>query len=151
MKSGTIVLIILMTLIFFICPVEAIKLIYIGQFDTRNNIEDTSSSAKLYIDNDSIMNGPEDSREVWMRMIYNTPECNPRYSGPNKCIEEIWSYERYYRNRSFCTVEVTSMYTDKTMQKTNYVCKDTWNRIAPASVREVVWKTIFNFRTSNNE
>lgn len=140
-----IIIITFITIIAFSLSAEALHLVDIGRLSVKNRLEDTATTATIEVDMDSIVLGPDNSKEVWSRMVYTTPECNPRYWGEGKCTKEQWFYERFYQTKTICTLEMIGMHTDKTMSKRKYTCEETMERITPASIRELMWKTIYGY------
>lgn len=93
----------------------------------------------IYIDTASISGGQAGPREAWLKTEYGSPNCSTGLK--NKCIANFLSYERYFSDKSFCTLEVLCHFSDGTDQRLSFSCRPV--RLSPDSLGELVWKYLY--------
>lgn len=99
-----------------------------------------SASSVTYMDVASIANGPDKSREIWVRRDENSPFCSPIVG--NRCITMTYSLHRYFPERTACELQLTYVFTDGTQKNVKSIfCSP--NRIDGIVERERVWDYLF--------
>lgn len=101
-----------------------------------------SKAGSFYIDTESIADGPDGSKEVRQRLVYDQPDCASAYAqGLKKCIVESVYHDRYFSNKTFCSLGGEAHFADGTSRTYSYVGKV--RTISPGSVADIIWNHLF--------
>ena len=103
-----------------------------------------SDTGRVQIDTSSIIDGPDSSKELWSKTMYSMPYCSQ-----NKCTTHFIMYERYFKNRTWNVLEITSYYTDGTAKKV-FIPKRDPIRIPPETYGEKVWKFLYETQSAQD-
>ena len=134
MKKTILLLLITLAVLFGSVPAEAAKWKFVAV---------TATGQSTYIDTTSILGGPSESREAWSLVTYSPPECTMDYpKSLNKCFAKGLAYERYFNDKSTCTLQLTFYFSDGTNDGvSSFPCNPT--KVVPGSVEELKWKQLY--------
>lgn len=108
-----------------------------------------SKTEILYIDMESIIGNPDGSKDVQVKYVHKTPECTdwPKLIQENnivyerKCKEKMVGYDRLFKNKSSCSLQIMSYFTDGTHLDNSISCNPT--KIIPGTVNESLWEYLY--------
>ena len=101
---------------------------------------------KLYIDLDSIFDGPTGSKEVVGKTEYEKPECRPydNASKKIKCVTFDTIIYRLFPNKTYCFHKLQTYYTDGSIVESFDTClAGPFEITNPDSAANNVWKILF--------
>lgn len=111
MKNVAIVLLISLAVLLVPTTVAAQNWILLDSTPVRN----------LYYDADSISDGPNGSKEVMTKFLFEQVQF---HSGYNKYLREVSVLERYYSNQTRCALSEAFFYTDGTVRHQIPMCRE---------------------------
>ena len=108
-----------------------------------------SQTEILYIDVESIAGSPDGPKDAWVKYVHKVPECadwpkliqkdNIVYE--KKCKEKMVGYDRFFKNKSSCSLQINSYFTDGTHLDNPLSCSPA--KIISGTVNESLWEYLY--------
>ena len=136
MKNSTLFLLIIVAIIFVSTPAEATNWVVAGESHEDN---------MQFVDVDSISGGPAGPIGAWIKF----ESSKPRKDFYGKSIKYTTSYNKYFKNKSYCSLKNANHYTDETTETINWEtyfnlpCEKMLQNITPGSMGELLWEFLF--------
>jgi len=101
-----------------------------------------SNATTVYVDGDSVIDGPSGSKEAWTKTEFKSPDCTSDYpKALRKCSTRVVVYEKHFKDKTFCPVQAVFYFADGSSQGYTDDCRP--KRVVPDTVPEAVWKYVF--------
>jgi hypothetical protein len=121
MRKQSVLLLIIAVALSFSAPVEAVKWV---------NVAD-----HIYVDSDSVSKSFWGHKEAWIKVELPSPSCA---NDPQRCTVSMSAYERYYKNKEKCLLQLVVSYTDGSNEVFDYSCSP--EKLDSNTWQLVVWQ-----------